>query len=349
VCGSPETEVYLDQARDYVTGKTFATRRCERCGVGFTAPRPENLEPFYPARYRRYTRLALATLRALYRRRVRSWARLQRQPGAALELGCGDGFMLDALRRRGWRVVGVERSEEACAYARSELGLEVHAGGLDALDGEHRFDLIILFQVLEHLPDPVATLRQCARLLKPGGTLVVGVPNRESWQARFAGADWLHLDVPRHLFHFSPASLTYAMRQAGLEVASVRFASLEHDPYGWLQSLLNRIGFRQNGLTRLLMGLDRPSVGGVAAALCAAVLLIPAVLLAAVSWLLRAGALMEVRATRRAGATLRAENTASDSQANELAGEGVAPEARSLGPPSIWSVYRAQGRYERRR
>jgi SAM-dependent methyltransferase len=256
------------------------------------------MDGYYPARYRRYTPVALAVLRLLYRWRTRSWSRLMERPGAALEVGCGDGFMLDVLRRRGWQVVGTERTDAAASYARSVLGLEVITGGLQALPPESRFDLIILFQVLEHVPDTLATLRQCAQLLKPEGILVIGVPNLNSWQARLCGAQWLHLDVPRHLWHFSPSSLSVALKTADLRVAGLSFVSVEHDPYGWVQSLLNGMGFRQNRLTRLLMKLDQPRVSDIGMGLVAGALLLPALVLALASWVMRSGALMEVRATR---------------------------------------------------
>src|SRR5262245_38693340 len=165
VCKSARIAAYLKSVRDYMTGTTFEVQQCEQCGVGFTVPPPADMDAFYPARYRRYTTLVTAALRTLYRWRVRSWARMREKPGTALEVGCGNGFMLDVLRQQGWQVLGTERTEESASYARSVLGLQVITGGLEALPKGLRFDLIILFQVLEHIADPLALLEQCARLL----------------------------------------------------------------------------------------------------------------------------------------------------------------------------------------
>jgi SAM-dependent methyltransferase len=207
--------------------------------------------------------------------------------------------MLDTLRQAGWRVIGTERTPEMLAYARQELGLPVFVGGMEALSPEPLFDLIIIFQVLEHLADPATTLKQCAQLLKPEGRLVIGVPNFGSWQARFAGPLWFHLDVPRHLFHFSPESLAAALSEAGLGVGEVRFVSFEHDPYGWAQSILNRMGLRHNGLTRMLMRMDSPSVSGFLQFVVGGFLVVLGLPLAFISWVGRRGALMQVKAVRQ--------------------------------------------------
>ena len=108
------------------------------------------------------------------------------------------------------------------------------------IDPSDRFDLLLLNQVLEHLTDPAPTLKALAGILKPEGKLIIGVPNFDSWQSTFGGNTWFHLDVPRHLHHFSLPSLSVLIGQSGLEIQNVSYASPEHDPYGWVQSALNR-------------------------------------------------------------------------------------------------------------
>lgn len=237
----------------------------------------------------------------MYRLRARSWVRDLGPTGRALEIGCGSGWMLQALHRQGWRVVGNERTVQSVAYAWQMNGVPAFVGSLDALKPASQFDLIVLFQVLEHLQDPIRVLRDCAKLLKVGGTLIVAVPNFESWQARTTGTYWFHLDVPRHLFHFSSRSLSRALGVAGLSISRKQFISLEHDPYGWVQSLLNALGFEQNLLTKILMGADPRnswSLSGIAMAVVAFLLLIPSLVLAVGSWLAGAGASMEVMAIK---------------------------------------------------
>jgi SAM-dependent methyltransferase len=233
-----------------------------------------------------------------YNWRVSRWARAKSGPGSVLEIGCGPGLMLQAFRRHGWSALGIERNEAMAQTARRSPGLEIVTTPVEDLPADRRFDLIIMFQVLEHVGDPVPLLRECARRLAPGGRLVTNVPNFASWQSRFAGPSWLHLDVPRHLIHFTPQTLAATLERAGLRLASLRFASPEHDPYGWVESTLSRLTGRLNTLTRYLMGLDPLGPAVVLSFAAGAVLALPAALLALASWLARSGALMEATATR---------------------------------------------------
>ena len=205
--------------------------------------------------------------------------------------------MLQALAQRGWRVMGTERTEESARFARG-LGIEVLVETHDPWPRDGRFDLVIMFQVLEHLPDPVQRLARCRELLSEGGRIIVGVPNFASWQSRWTRQHWFHLDVPRHLVHLSPATLQAAAEQAGLRVESLSFRSFEHDPYGWVQSTLNLCG-NKNRLTRLLMRMTRFRLTDSLTLVAAACLTPPAILLAMLSWGLRRGALMEATLVAR--------------------------------------------------
>lgn len=302
LCRSTGSMLVHAQVHDYITKQVFDVRRCSFCGVAFTYPQPTSIHRFYPPHYRRYGSVVHALLRLLYELRARAWVRRFKSTGLALEIGCGDGWMLRALRNQGWKVVGNERTVQSTMFASTVNGLPVFVGGLEALKRENCFDLIILFQVLEHLADPLKTLKQCAKLLKPDGTLVVAVPNMESWQSRLTGPFWFHLDVPRHLFHFSSRSLSYALGLAGFDVVGTRFVSIEHDPYGWVQSFLNLVGFQRNLLTKHLMGEATTGIAsrltGIVMYILSACLLTPSVLLAASSWAARSGALVESRAQK---------------------------------------------------
>ena len=108
------------------------------------------------------------------------------------------------------------------------------------------FDVVVFWHVLEHVRDPVAALRKSRAILKPGGLLVVAVPNLESYQAGVPGRHWFHLDVPRHYHHFRLGVLRRILEENGFSVESVSHFSLEYNPYGWVQSILNRMGFQEN-------------------------------------------------------------------------------------------------------
>ena len=298
-CGTHTHEAWLPSASDYVTGEKFTVRRCTQCGLAQTEPVPASMDRFYPSRYRQYGGATLTALKALYAFRVRGWMRHLPECGRALEIGCGDGWMLGALRDRGWRVFGSERSAEGARTAAVANHIPMFVGDPNAL-APSCFNLVILFQALEHLADPLEAIKGGARLLQSGGTMVVAVPNAASWQARTFGRSWFHLDVPRHLQHFSPDALGRLFQKAGLRVVRTRVISPEHDPYGVLQSLLNALGFPQNMMTKILMGMPVETSAPVLAAMWsgAALLLIPSVAISLLGWAVGSGAIVEMWAVK---------------------------------------------------
>jgi SAM-dependent methyltransferase len=170
-------------------------------------------------------------------------------------------------------------SKEAATHARG-LGLPVLTGTLERVAfPDDEFDLVIMWHVLEHIHTPGAMLREVSRILKPGGTLLVAVPNFDSLEAGFSGPGWFHLDVPRHLTHFTPRTLRSVLDQAGLQVFDVNFFSTEYDFFSFVQSTQNRLGLPQNLLYNLLRtsgarlsrrGHERVSALQIAAALLSA-------------------------------------------------------------------------------
>jgi SAM-dependent methyltransferase len=296
VCGASVGRPIYAEARDPITLDTFRVVGCSSCGVACTTPRPYLLDRYYPIQYRAYGSVVTRVLSALYNLRVSRWTRLKPCGGSVLEVGCGPGLMLAAFKRHGWRALGIERNEAAAETGRRFLQVEIVSTPIEALPASTRFDLIIMFQVLEHISEPVTLLRECAQRLAPGGHLIMNVPNFSSWQARFAGSKWLHLDVPRHLVHFTPQTLAATLQRAGLRLTEISFASLEHDPYGWVESTINRLTGRANTLTRFLMGLDAFGPAVLLSFLLGAILAPPALLLSVASWVARRGALMEATA-----------------------------------------------------
>jgi 2-polyprenyl-3-methyl-5-hydroxy-6-metoxy-1,4-benzoquinol methylase len=301
ICGATQSRA-IEGVSDYVTGELFRVVQCARCSFGRTEPVPPSLDRYYPARYRSFNPLAARFLRWSYRRRVDGWlARLPRS-GRALEIGTGGGWMLRALRERGWEAIGTERTVDAARAASEASGAPVYAADLDTLTDERPFDLVVMFHVLEHLEDPVATLRSAASRLRPGGTLVLGLPNSASWQSRVMGRHWMHLDVPRHLGHFSPEAIRQALATTGFDLVNIDFRSYEHDPLGWTQSALDALGFEQGVILKRLIGL-RERRGSIVSTVIAFVLAVPLTVagfvLAPLSWQAHAGAVMQVWAVRR--------------------------------------------------
>ncbi len=300
ICGSANNEnLYPDGAVDPITGNRFHIRSCKSCHLAFTSPQPTNMEIYYPSKYRGYGPLVSSILQFFYRSRVAQWNRMFKTPGKALEIGCGPGFMLNVLKRKGWNVKGLERTEAVAAYARDRLGLDVTPDDVSDLPEISDFDLIILFNVLEHLKNPLSVLEESAKRLAPGGKLVISVPNFQSLQARLAGPVWLHLDPPRHLFHFTPESLELLLSKVGLRTQSVSYVSFEHDPYGLIESAINKITGTHNTLTLFLMGLRSFDAQVLISLILAGILAVPAFILATFGWLSSDGALFQAVAVEK--------------------------------------------------
>ena len=138
-----------------------------------------------------------------------------------LEIGCASGVFLHQMAQRGWEVSGVEFSDEAAASARS-MGYPVHSGSLESTpDPEERFDLVIGWMVLEHLHAPTLALRKLQRWTKPNGWLAISVPNADSLEFRLFRDAWYALQLPTHLYHFTPASLAKVLQAGGWNVERV--------------------------------------------------------------------------------------------------------------------------------
>lgn len=144
-------------------------------------------------------------------------------PGRVLELGAGDGERLRRLRARGWQVEGQDVDPDADVFSLRHEGVAVHLGPLEGLAlAPASYDAIVMSHVIEHVPDPLATLRTCAALLKPGGKVVAVTPNTASFGARRYGAAWMALEPPRHLHLFNAVNLAELARQAGYGRVAVR-------------------------------------------------------------------------------------------------------------------------------
>jgi 2-polyprenyl-3-methyl-5-hydroxy-6-metoxy-1,4-benzoquinol methylase len=154
-------------------------------------------------------------------------------PGEVLDFGFGAGQLLTRLRNLGWQVSGVEFDPEVLATARETLKIDARSSVLKF--PANRFDVIAMSHVIEHLPDPIATLRECAGRLKPGGRMILATPNMASLGHKRFRANWRPLDPPRHLFLFSPDNLARCVERVGLEVEKSR-TSARSACFSWYSS-----------------------------------------------------------------------------------------------------------------
>ena len=289
-CGVP-----LADAADRLTGRT----RCASCGAATTDPFPSDAElaAAYGDWYRPPSerRFFFAGDAILARSRGALAARIDRlaPPGPVLDVGAGDGTLVDALRKQGREATGVERESTRPDF---------RDGSVTDVEGPGEWAAVIFWHSLEHLPDPGAAIRHAARLIMPGGIVAVAVPNNDSLQARAFPDRWLHLDIPRHLVHLSTRSLDWGLRTSGLKVEHVSFFRGGQTVIGWLQGLVGTLP----GHPDLYQALRRSTARGVqqpartrAVAIAAAVVLVPFAMVAGLAEIvLRRGGTVYMEARR---------------------------------------------------
>jgi SAM-dependent methyltransferase len=239
----------LTDVVDPFSGKTFHLAACPACGLIQTFPVPPDIGAFYGTAYYGNRHGVTARFRAARRTSLIAPLAPTIGPRRLLDIGCGEGSFLLAARRRGWTVYGTELNPAPA----SEAGLTVW-NCLDAIPADLSFDCITLWHTLEHMPDVTDVLRQAHALLAPHGSLVIAVPNVGGFQAQLFKRHWAHLDVPRHLYHFTRVALDRQLLDAGFQPCRYAHQELEYDLFGWSQSLLNVLFKTPNVFYLLLTG-----------------------------------------------------------------------------------------------
>jgi 2-polyprenyl-3-methyl-5-hydroxy-6-metoxy-1,4-benzoquinol methylase len=235
LCGSSDyRELFSRRDLSLGLGGLFTIVQCQNCSLVYQNPRPtleELFDVYYSEEYDQYTRsvrkdeVFVRRWDRLYglRKRCRAVMKHCSTGGRILDIGCSTGNFLDTLRQCGWEVHGVEPSPVAATYAREQLGLSVFNGTLeDAQFDTGTFDVVTMWDVIEHLPDPAGSLREIARILKDNGLLVVATPQLDSLDARLFGRFWIGYEIPRHLTIFSLRTLSQMAARAGFVLVDSR-------------------------------------------------------------------------------------------------------------------------------
>ena len=237
------------ERRTKFTDGPFSVVTCTDCDLTYVTPRLTDaslIEDVYnegywtsdAAKERGYTdyRKDAPLYMRTYRRRISVVRRHFAQPGRVLDVGCAAGYFLRVMKEEGWDVTGVEPSDAIRAFAVEHLGQEnVHPGLLHEVGfPDDSFDLVTMWDVIEHIPDFVAALQEVSRILRPGGKILIETQNVDSRAAKVLGKRWQHYKHAEHIYHFHPRTLDVAMDKAGFEI-------LENKP--WLGGKYVSMGF----------------------------------------------------------------------------------------------------------
>jgi 2-polyprenyl-3-methyl-5-hydroxy-6-metoxy-1,4-benzoquinol methylase len=258
ICESAVDNKFLENIER--NGRIYTIYFCRECNVGVTIPRPsdDDVSQLYDTgtyrattgkRFNAFFEYLIYSFRIQRKRRIEKF----QKSGRILDIGCGRGLFLYIMKRNGWDVLGSELNDETASYAREKYGISINTG--DPLDWgipDESIDVITINHVLEHLDNPVKMVSACKRLLKPKGLLVVSVPNINSLQASVGKTVWFHLDAPHHRYHFSESGLKRLLDRKSFRILKVRRFDLEYNIYGWLQTLLNMSGIREDFLFHML-------------------------------------------------------------------------------------------------
>jgi SAM-dependent methyltransferase len=252
-CGCYDTELIFE-GPDRLMGLAgqFRMVRCRQCGLLRQDPHLawESLKSYYPPEYSPHVGLVREEQSILRRldRRYGMWKQLRvieqfLKSGRLLDVGCGTGVFLEEMQRSGsWQLAGIEPAEEAAAYARKELGIPVSEGRFSDIEyPAATFDVITMWNVLEHLENPISDLKRAHHLLSNNGLLVFAIPSVESWAAKIFGRFWVGWDLPRHLYLFPLPELRPLLGKLGFQIVAVRcisgsYSTLRDSLEFWMRS-----------------------------------------------------------------------------------------------------------------
>ena len=240
----------------------WQVHECPRCRTLFLHPQPDDAclaRAYAPAYYGGQSEQKFGSWMERLRdafafNRARKLTRGLPPGAAVLDVGCGDGRFLAACAKTAEvSLNGIELPGPAAERASRLAGAQIHQGSLGEVElPDAAFDLVTLTHVYEHLRAPGDAVRTLARIVRPGGTLYLAYPNGTSWQARWFGGQWFHLDPPRHLSLVAPHALVQALADLGFAKVDESHLSWEQNIYGWIQSVLNGLPGKRNWLYECL-------------------------------------------------------------------------------------------------
>ena len=213
VCGSGDSTEVLQRQYN-------SLHQCRRCGLIYSRPMPENLPEANKQHYANLLGGHISKVEKrhrVYRKKLKRFSRY-RLTGNFLEIGCSAGAMLNVARQMSWNAMGVDISEPDTEYARHQLGLNVFTGPVEEAGFQDDFfDVIYTNATLEHLSQPLSTLKECRRILRPKGVFYADTVNWDSYTRRLLGQHWKLAAALGHVHLFTPRNVRSLCAYAGLE------------------------------------------------------------------------------------------------------------------------------------
>jgi 2-polyprenyl-3-methyl-5-hydroxy-6-metoxy-1,4-benzoquinol methylase len=234
LCTNEEIRLLFSCNDHFVSGSSFEIFKCSSCGFIFTQDIPDetDIAQFYESdEYISHSNTATGFSNKIYR--IARSLMLKRKKnlinritglrkGIILDIGSGTGYFAGMMKKSGWMAKGIEINEKARTFSISHFGLEVYSPDRISSFDKDSFDCITLWHVLEHFHDPFNYISEIRRLLKPGAVCIIALPNSASFDSRHYGQFWAAWDVPRHLWHFNPATFRQFSEKSGLTLENLK-------------------------------------------------------------------------------------------------------------------------------
>ncbi len=249
LCASRDVSDFMRAPdRFHMRLESYYLMHCESCSCIWVnkPPLPTEMSQHYDKDYHRAITAAGEDDAGIRWKAQREHIAQYKSGGSLLDIGCSSGGFLSTMRDPSWKLYGIEMDFCTAERARKNTGAEIFIGdAMDAPFAAESFDVVTTFDVLEHVYRPLQFVTNINAWLKPGGIYYAILPNIDCWEARMLGSYWYGLELPRHLFHFSPRSLAKLMELSNFVKGDIRTTPtsyLEHSIHYVCCGIMQKLG-----------------------------------------------------------------------------------------------------------